>query len=92
LLAGGLVLSLGVAPADVLRLTSPAMADNGTLAIKNACNGKERSPNCVGENISPPLARSGVPEGTKGFALLPFDPEGRGPASASHMVVASRHR
>jgi hypothetical protein len=55
LLVSGLVLSLGVAHAAVLKLTSPAISDNGTLAIKNACSDK-RSPNCVGENISPPLA------------------------------------
>jgi hypothetical protein len=61
LLAGGLVLSFGTAYADVLMLTSPAIADNGTLAIKNACSDKQRSPNCVGENISPPLAWSGIP-------------------------------
>src|SRR5271165_5285327 len=73
--------------ADVLTLTSPAIPDNGTLAIKNACNDKQRSPNCVGENISPPLAWSNVPEGTKSFALLLFDPEGRAPAGVSHMVV-----
>ncbi len=87
MLAGGLVLSFGVAYADVLMLTSSAIADNGTLAIKNACSDKQRSPNCVGENISPPLAWSGVPEGTKSFALLLFDPEGRAPAGVSHMVV-----
>jgi Raf kinase inhibitor-like YbhB/YbcL family protein len=87
LLAGGLVLSFGVARADVLMLTSPALPDNGTLATKNACSDKKRSPNCVGENISPPLAWSGVPGGTKSFALLLFDPEGRAPAGVSHMVV-----
>jgi Raf kinase inhibitor-like YbhB/YbcL family protein len=87
LLASGLLLSLGAAHADVLTLTSPAIADNGTLAIKNACNDKKRSPNCVGENISPPLAWSGVPAGTKSFALLLFDPEGLAPAGVSHMVV-----
>jgi Raf kinase inhibitor-like YbhB/YbcL family protein len=87
LLAGGLVPSLGAAQADVLVLTSPAIADNGTLAIKNACSDKQRSPNCVGENISPPLAWSGVPAGTKSFALLLYDPEGRAPAGVSHMVL-----
>jgi Raf kinase inhibitor-like YbhB/YbcL family protein len=86
LLASGLLLSLGVAHADVLVLTSSAIPDNGTLAIKNACNDK-RSPNCVGENISPPLAWSGVPAGTKSFALLLYDPEGRAPAGVSHMVL-----
>ena len=57
------------------------------MTTKNACNDKQRSPNCVGENISPPLAWSGTPEGTKSFALLLFDPEGRAPAWVSHMVV-----
>jgi Raf kinase inhibitor-like YbhB/YbcL family protein len=87
LLASGLMLSLGAAHADPLRLTSPAIADNGTLAVKNACNDKQRSPNCVGENISPPLAWSGVPEGTKSFALLLYDPEGRPGEGVSHMVL-----
>jgi len=88
--AGGMVLLLsaaGPATADVLTLTSSALEDNGQLAVKNACADKQRSPNCVGENISPPLAWTGVPEGTKSFALLLFDPEGRAPAGVSHMVV-----
>jgi Raf kinase inhibitor-like YbhB/YbcL family protein len=53
----------------------------------DAGSDKQRSPNCVGENISPPLAWSNVPEGTKSFALLMFDPEGRAPAGVSHMVI-----
>ena len=73
--------------ADVLTLTSPALQDNGTLETKNACSDKQRTPNCVGENISPPLAWSNVPDGTKSFALLLFDPEGRAPAGVSHMVL-----
>ena len=76
-----------VGAADVLTLTSPAVQDNGTLTTKNACNDKQRTPNCVGENVSPPLAWSNAPEGTKSFALLLFDPEGRAPAGVSHMVV-----
>jgi Raf kinase inhibitor-like YbhB/YbcL family protein len=87
LLASGLLLSPAVAHADVLKLTSTAISDNGTLAVKNACSDKTRSPNCVGENVSPQLAWSGVPDGTKSFALLLFDPEGRAPAGVSHMVV-----
>jgi Raf kinase inhibitor-like YbhB/YbcL family protein len=76
-----------VRAAEVFTLTSPAIQDNGTLATKNACSDKQRSPNCVGENISPPLAWSNPPDGTKSFALLLFDPEGRAPAGVSHMVV-----
>lgn len=91
LAASGLVVSMicGSAPAsaDVLTLTSSTLQDNATLAVKNACSDKQRSPNCAGENISPPFAWSGVPEGTKSFALLMFDPEGRAPAGVSHMVI-----
>ena len=86
---GAMLLLAGANPASaaVLTLTSSALQDNGQLAVKNACGDKQRSPNCVGENISPPLAWTGVPEGTKSFALLLFDPEGRAPAGVSHMVI-----
>jgi Raf kinase inhibitor-like YbhB/YbcL family protein len=86
-LAASLLAVPVVRAADVLTLTSSAVQDNGILATKNACGDKQRSPNCVGENISPPLAWSNVPDGTKSFALLLFDPEGRAPAGVSHMVV-----
>lgn len=92
LLIGGFVAAtLSAAPvaraAGVLTLTSSAVADNGTLAVKNACADKQRSPNCVGENLSPPLAWENVPEGTKSFALIMVDPEGRAPAGVNHMVI-----
>src|SRR5881275_475976 len=76
-----------IAKADVLTLTSSALKDNDQLAVKNACSDKQRSPNCVGENVSPPLAWSGAPDGTKSFALIMFDPEGRAPAGVSNMVT-----
>lgn len=82
-----LVMNSGATAAEVLTLTSPQIQDDGTLAVKNACSDKQRSPSCVGENVSPPLQWSGVPEGTKSFALLLFDPEGRAPAGVSHMVL-----
>jgi len=89
--AGFLVASLLVVPvveaAEVFTLSSSSVQDNGILATKNACSDKQRTPNCVGENISPPLAWSNVPDGTKSFALLLFDPEGRAPAGVSHMVL-----
>jgi Raf kinase inhibitor-like YbhB/YbcL family protein len=91
LIGGSIVATLSSAPvaraAGVLRLTSSAVADNGTLAVKNACADKQRSPNCVGENFSPPLAWENVPEGTKSFALVMVDPEGRAPAGVNHMVI-----
>jgi Raf kinase inhibitor-like YbhB/YbcL family protein len=92
LTAGGLALASLCAgqpaqAAGVLTLTSTALQDNGELAIKNACSDKQRTPNCVGENVSPPLAWQNPPEGTKSYALLLFDPEGRAPAGVSHMVI-----
>src|SRR5438067_4815797 len=87
LFAGAFALSFGAARADVLVLTSSALKDNDQLAVKNACADKQRSPNCVGENISPPLAWSGAPEGTKSFAMIMLDPEGRAPAGVIHMVI-----
>jgi Raf kinase inhibitor-like YbhB/YbcL family protein len=84
-----LMTAMGGAPAraaDVFALTSPAFQDNGTLAVKNAGNRKE-SPNCVGENVSPPFSWSNAPEGTRSFVLLMSDPEGRVPQGVSHMVL-----
>jgi Raf kinase inhibitor-like YbhB/YbcL family protein len=90
-LAAGICLAdLGAAQmasaADFL-LTSPAFKDGGMLPLKNAGNQKERNPNCVGENVSPPLEWSGTPVDTKSFVLLMFDPEGRGGLGVSHWVA-----
>ena len=67
-------------------LSSPDFKDGARLALKNAGNNKT-NPNCVGENISPAFAWSNPPEGTKSFALLMFDPEGRPPGGVSHWVA-----
>jgi phosphatidylethanolamine-binding protein (PEBP) family uncharacterized protein len=65
LLASGFALVCAVPSAraaEPLTLTSSAFQDNGTLATKNAGNDKS-NPNCVGENLSPPLAWRNPPEG-----------------------------
>jgi len=90
-LASGIALFAFGAPqsagaADFL-LTSPAFQDGGKLAVKNAGDNKARSPNCVGQNVSPPLQWSGAPADTKSFVLLMFDPEGRGGLGVSHWVA-----
>jgi len=87
LVAAASVVAQPAARADVLVLSSPQIPDNGTLAIKNACADKQRSPNCVGENVSPPLQWTGMPAGTKSFALLLTDPEGRAPIGVTHMII-----
>lgn len=91
LLAAGIALSaFGTAeaagPATPFMLRSPTLHDNGRLAVKNAGNNKS-NPNCVGENISPPLAWSNPPEGTKSYALLMVDPEGRAGLGVVHWVA-----
>ena len=74
--------------ADVFTLTSSTFKD-GTMLPKKAANANTTgsNPNCVGENVSPQLSWSGVPEGTKSFVLLMEDPEGRGGAGVHHMVT-----
>ena len=66
----------------VFTLSSPSFKDGERLATKNAGNNKS-NPNCVGENVSPALSWSNPPEGTKSFAILMFDPEGRPPGGVS---------
>ena len=72
--------------AEPFTVTSPAFPDNGQLVLKNGGAMKE-TPNCRGENVSPPLAWSNVPEGTKSFVLFMWDPEGRFGTGVSHWVA-----
>ena len=67
----------------VFTITSPSFKDGERLATKNAGNNKQ-NPNCVGENVSPALSWSNPPAGTKSYALLMFDPEGRPPGAPHH--------
>lgn len=71
---------------DVFVLSSPAFEDNGRLARRYAGNDKS-SANCVGENVSPPLTWSNPPQGTRSYALILFDPEGRGGLGVVHWVA-----
>jgi Raf kinase inhibitor-like YbhB/YbcL family protein len=72
--------------AGVFTLSSPDFKDGARMAVKNAGNSKA-NPNCVGDNVSPALSWSNPPEGTKSFALMMFDPEGRPPGGVSHWVA-----
>src|SRR6266550_1814110 len=71
---------------SVFTLSSPSFKDGERLAVKNAGNNKA-NPNCVGDNISPALSWANPPEGTKSYAILMFDPEGRPPGGVSHWVA-----
>jgi Raf kinase inhibitor-like YbhB/YbcL family protein len=67
-------------------LTSTAFKDGTMLEKKNAGN-NPKNPNCIGDNVSPPLSWSNVPAGTKSFALVMVDPEGRGGLGVIHWVA-----
>jgi phosphatidylethanolamine-binding protein (PEBP) family uncharacterized protein len=91
MLAGALALAACCGAQDakaqaVFSLTSPDFKDGARLATKNAGNNKS-NPNCVGENVSPALNWANPPEGTKSYAPLMFDPEGRPPGGVSHWVA-----
>lgn len=73
--------------AEPFTLSSPAFPDGGELALKNAGSDKARNPNCVGENVSPPLQWSNAPAGTKSYALIMVDPEGRFGQGVVHWVA-----
>jgi len=50
-------------------LTSAAFQDGATIPRKHTCDGVD---------VSPPLAWSGAPAGTRGFALIADDPDAPG--------------
>lgn len=50
-------------------LTSKTLEPGGRMPMAHVFNG------CGGENVSPQLSWSGVPQGTKSFALMAYDPD-----------------
>src|ERR1700686_1079153 len=70
----------------VFTLSSPDFKDGERLALKNAGNNKA-NPNFPGETFSRALKGPTPPAGTKSYALLMFDPEGRPPGGVSHWVA-----
>jgi Raf kinase inhibitor-like YbhB/YbcL family protein len=89
--AGGLVLTSwcmgGPAnAAEPFALTSSTFKD-GTMMPKKVANKNAQNPNCVGDNVSPELAWSGVPDGVKSLAITMVDPEGRGGLGVFHWVA-----
>jgi Raf kinase inhibitor-like YbhB/YbcL family protein len=92
--AGAAALAFGLAgttadAAGLFTLQSKTFAD-GKIMPKKVANSQANmstNPNCVGENVSPELHWSNVPDGTKSLVLLMFDPEGRPPFGVSHWVA-----
>jgi Raf kinase inhibitor-like YbhB/YbcL family protein len=91
--AAAATLALGFAAttanaAGIFTLGSNSFQD-GKVMPKKAANSSaaNNNPNCVGDNVSPELHWSNVPDGTKSFVLLMSDPEGRAPSGVSHWVA-----
>ena len=61
-----------------LTLTSPAFSHGGAIPRANTCEGEDRSP---------PLEWSGVPDGTKSFALVVDDPDAPDPRAPKRTYV-----
>jgi Raf kinase inhibitor-like YbhB/YbcL family protein len=76
-MAGVLLLAGTASAADLFSITSTTFKD-GTLMPKKVAGATKTNPNCVGEDVSPQFSWTHVPAGTKSFALVMTDPEGRG--------------
>ena len=63
-------------------VTSPGLEDGALLPRRHAGSG-----DCGGENVSPALAWAGVPEGTKSFAIVVYDPDGGKGLGSVHFVA-----
>jgi hypothetical protein len=72
-----------VIPSSSLELVSPAFPAQGSIPTRFTCEG---------DDVSPPLTWTGVPEGTKSFALVIDDPDAPDPAHPKrtwvHWVVS----
>ena len=72
--------------ADVFTLSSTTFKD-GALLPPKVGDIPARGPNCKGDNVSPELSWSNVPEGTRSFALIVIDPDAGFGAGISHWVA-----
>jgi Raf kinase inhibitor-like YbhB/YbcL family protein len=94
LFAAAVTLAFGLAgttadAAGIFTLKSETFED-GKVMPKKVANSRvnaPNNPNCVGDNVSPQLSWSNVPDGTQSFVLLMVDPEGRGGAGVFHWVA-----
>jgi phosphatidylethanolamine-binding protein (PEBP) family uncharacterized protein len=66
-----------------LRLSLPAFADGSPIPAKYTCEG---------EDISPPLLWSGIPDGATSLVLIVDDPDAPDPMKTSGEPALSRAR
>lgn len=75
----------GVGAANAMTVTSPDIKPGGKIADEQVFNGWD----CTGKNVSPALAWSGAPKGTKSFAVSMYDPDAPTGSGFWHWWVAN---
>ncbi|NPT58047.1 YbhB/YbcL family Raf kinase inhibitor-like protein [Paraburkholderia elongata] len=75
--------AVNVRAADAFALSSPGVADGGTLDSSHAASAN----NCGGGNMSPALQWQNAPAGTKSYAITMFDPDGAKGLGIAHWVL-----
>ena len=78
---GLIALALLASPAAAMTLTSPDFADGGIISPAHVLQ------RCNGQNVSPALAWSGAPAGTKSFVITMIDRD-VAPHGWSHWIIA----
>jgi phosphatidylethanolamine-binding protein (PEBP) family uncharacterized protein len=82
----------GTAQAATLKITSSAFKEGGMIAAKYAGHlvtkrGAGTATDCGGQNVSPALSWTNVPDGTKSFGLVIYDPDGAKGGGAVHWIA-----
>lgn len=72
--------------AEPFTLSSTTFKD-GTMMPQKVGGNIKGNANCMGENVSPQLSWTGVPEGTKSFALVVVDSQGRNGLGVDHFIA-----
>ncbi|WP_174502950.1 YbhB/YbcL family Raf kinase inhibitor-like protein [Acidiphilium sp. C61] len=85
LLALALMALTKTARADGFSLHTTAFRDGGTIPAAQVFNRL----GCTGNDISPALAWSGAPAGTRSYAVTLFDPDARRGKGYWHWIVAN---
>ena len=81
--AGALSTARAQRSATMFTLTSPDIKAGQTIPMKHVFKGMS----CTGENVSPALAWSGAPAGTKSYAITVYDPDAPTGSGWWHWVV-----
>jgi Raf kinase inhibitor-like YbhB/YbcL family protein len=85
----------GTEAAPYFTLTSTSFMDGARIPVRFGADDKQRPCRpgsteicpCPGQNVSPQLAWTNAPEGTRSFAILMYDVDGQAGAGVSHWVA-----